>query len=128
MTWFKVDDTLAFHPKVMQAGNPAMGLWVRAGSWASQQLTDGYVPDDVARTLGSRAEIGRLVDSGLWLPGVTGGFQFHQWNEGGRQPKRNDVEARREADRQRKAAARAAAAAKRAAEERERLLSEGSPS
>lgn len=34
MSWFKVDDHLAFHRKTLAAGNEAMGLWVRAGSWS----------------------------------------------------------------------------------------------
>ena len=33
--WFKVDDNLALHPKVLGAGNAAMGMWVRAGSWSA---------------------------------------------------------------------------------------------
>lgn len=37
MPWFKVDDTLALHGKVVAAGNPAMGLWVRAGHNAYQR-------------------------------------------------------------------------------------------
>jgi hypothetical protein len=90
--WFRVDDTLAFHRKAMQAGNAAMGLWVRAGSWAGQQLTNGYVPDDVARTLGTRQEIKRLCDVGLWSR-IEDGYVFHQWEE--RNPTRDEVEQRR---------------------------------
>jgi hypothetical protein len=96
--WFKVDDNLAFHPKVVQARNPAMGLWVRAGSWVSQQLTDGFVPNDIATSLGSRKEIDRLTDTGLWLP-TSGGFEFHQWIE--RNPTRVEVETQRSVNRRR---------------------------
>jgi hypothetical protein len=78
MTWFKVDDTLAFHHKALKAGNAALGLWVRAGSWSSQQLTDGYIPEPVARQLGSEVQATRLVAAGLWLE-ADGGYQFHQW-------------------------------------------------
>jgi hypothetical protein len=45
MSWFRVDDTLAAHPKTRRAGLAAMGLWTVAGSWSSQQLTEGFVPD-----------------------------------------------------------------------------------
>lgn len=96
--WFRVDDTLAFHRKAMQAGNAAMGLWVRAGSWSGQQLTDGAVPEDIARSLGSRAEAKRLVDVGLWHR-VEGGYAFHQWEE--RNPTREEVEQRRKASAER---------------------------
>ena len=78
MTWFKVCDTFAFHHKSIQAGNAALGLWVRAGSWCGQHLTDGYIPAEVVRTLGTQAQAGRLVKSGLWLE-TDGGYQFHDW-------------------------------------------------
>lgn len=92
MPWFKVDDGLATHPKVLEAGNPAMGLWVRAGAWCAQQLTDGFVSTTALRVLGTEQEAGRLVEVGLWDE-VEGGWQFHQWDE--RQPTKGDVEERR---------------------------------
>ena len=115
MPWFKVDDNLAFHAKTVAAGNGAMGLWVRAGSWCSQQLTDGYVPDHMVATLGNRQQANRLVAVRLWED-ADGGYRFHEWNKEGRQPKRSDVEDRREQDRIRKAEARAEKARKAATE------------
>lgn len=100
MVWFNVDDNLAFHRKTIQAGNAAMGLWVRAGSWCTQTLTDGYVPTAMARSLGTPAQAKALVESGLWLT-AEGGYRFHEWNQ--RQQTKSDVEAKREADRVRKA-------------------------
>ncbi|MGH3382670.1 MAG: hypothetical protein ACRDP6_48875 [Actinoallomurus sp.] len=91
MTWFKVDDNLAFHRKTVVAGNAAMGLWVRAGSWCAQQLTDGIVPNDMIASLGNTAQAKRLVAAGLWER-VEGGYRFWQWNEAGRQPTREQVE------------------------------------
>ena len=52
MVWFRVDDNLGFHHKVIAAGNPAMGLWVRAGSVCASQLTDGFVADHMIASLG----------------------------------------------------------------------------
>lgn len=95
MTWFKVDDNLAFHPKVMRAGNAALGLWVRAGSWSSRYLTDGFIPEDMVRTLGTAAEARRLVVSGLWVP-APGGYQFHEWARW--QPPAADVKAAQTAE------------------------------
>lgn len=90
MTWFKVDDQLAFHPKTIAAGNAAMGLWVRAGSWASAQLTDGYITGEIVPILGAKkTDIERLVTSGLWIPNGRG-FRFHQWEE--RNPRREEVQ------------------------------------
>lgn len=89
MAWFKVDDTLAFHSKVVMAGNSAMGLWVRAGSWSMQTLSDGFVPAAIAAALGTRSQAAKLVSVGLWdeLPS---GFAFHEWDS--RQPSKEDVQ------------------------------------
>lgn len=94
MPWFKVDDTLAFHAKTVAAGNAAMGLWVRAGSWSMQTLTDGFIPDHMARQLGTTKEANRLVEAGLW-DRAEGGYRFHEWAE--RQPSAEDVKRAAEA-------------------------------
>ncbi len=111
MPWFKVDDTFAFHPKAVAAGNGACGLWLRAGAWSMQQLTDGWVPKAIAKQLGSRGEAQKLVHAGLWIE-KDDGFQFHEWEQ--RQPTRVQVEADREAARERQRKAREASAARRA--------------
>lgn len=80
MTWFKVDDNLAFHRKVVAAGNAAMGLWVRAGSWCADNLTDGHVPDGMLRQLGTRPQAEALVKAGLWVK-TADGYRFHSWRE-----------------------------------------------
>lgn len=94
MPWFKVDDNLAFHAKTIKAGNAAMGLWVRAGAWSMQTLTDGFVPHEVARQLGSRAEARRLIAADLWLE-KDDGYEFHEWQQ--RQPSRAKISADRAA-------------------------------
>lgn len=107
MTWFKVDDNLALHPKVISAGatqrdrNEALGLWVRAGSWCAQQLTDGHVPAEMVELLGGKKVADRLVKAGLWLPQRGGSYQYHEWEE--RQPTKQQVEAERRATRERQA-------------------------
>lgn len=47
MAWFKVDDKLHSHPKLYRASLRAMGLWVLAGSWCSDQLTDGVLASKI---------------------------------------------------------------------------------
>lgn len=111
MTWFKVDDTLAFHAKVVAAGNPAMGLWVRAGAWAAQQLTDGFVPSHMVKSLGTPRQASTLVSAGLWVQ-ADGGFRFHDWNDAERQPTRQEVEDKRQAWREKKREQRAKGSAK----------------
>lgn len=109
MTWFKVDDTLAFHRKTVQAGNAAMGLWVRAGSLCAQQLSDGYITDELVRTLGTTGQARKLVEVGLWHR-VEGGYEFHEWAGGVgnvRQPTRQQVLDNRRKESEKKAKARA---------------------
>jgi hypothetical protein len=94
--WFKVDDRLAMHPKVMQAGNAAMGLWVRAGSWSAQNLTDGHIPVALLASLGGkRAHADALVKAGLWEV-EPNGWRFHEWT--GYQPSASDVKLHKEAE------------------------------
>lgn len=100
MPWFKIDDTLALHSKVIEAGNAAMGLWVRAGSYCAQQLTDGYVSQRALSMLGTRSQASALVAAGLWDK-VPGGWQFHDWTD--YQPTRADVEKERAATKERQA-------------------------
>lgn len=78
MAWFQVDDQLAMHRKVCDAGNAAMGLWVRAGAWSMQNLTEGFIPSKAAKTLGTAPQASSLVNAGLWLQ-TEGGYQFHEW-------------------------------------------------
>ena len=94
--WFKVDDKLHDHHKVRAAGKSAMGVWVMAGSWASDNLTDGFVPRSILARWGGAADAKRLVVAGLWSEaernGETG-WQFHDWDEF--QPSREKVQADR---------------------------------
>ena len=100
MTWFKVDDQLAIHPKAIAAGNSAMGLWVRAGSWCGAHLTGGALPKHMVGTLGAQLrDAKRLVEVGLW-DATDVGYQFRGWDE--YQPAKSQVEAKRVADRERK--------------------------
>ena len=104
MTWFRVDDTFYSHPKVIAAGNAATGLWIRGGTWCAQHLTDGHITTESARSLGTRKEINRLVEVGLWIE-EPGGYEFHAWKPGERQPTADEVKERhaRTSDERRKA-------------------------
>lgn len=106
MTWFKVDDTFPLHAKVLAAGNASVGLWVRAGAWSMQQLTDGFIPQHVARTLGTPGEAKRLVTVGLWVD-AEGGYQFHQWTEVQRTKEQVEADRHAASERQRHARDRA---------------------
>jgi len=102
MTWFRVDDKFWGHPKQTALPAGAVALWVRAGSWSADQLTDGRVPEHMVLMLGAkRRDAQQLVTAGLWAV-VDGGYQFHEWTEW--QPTREEVHAKRaeEAERKRK--------------------------
>jgi hypothetical protein len=72
MTWFKVDDNLHSHSKtrkVLAEEPAALALWTVAGSWSSDNLTDGLIPDhQLPWLMPSRTdELARmLVTAGLW--------------------------------------------------------------
>jgi hypothetical protein len=99
--WFKVDDGFAFHRKAIKAGNVAVGVWVRAGSWSAQQLTDGVIPEEIVPLLGATTEdADRLVSAGLWER-IDDGYKFIGWDE--YQPSKDEVEANRFSSRERQA-------------------------
>ena len=84
MSWFKVDDKLHDHKKPIAAGKAAMGVWVLAGSWSADNLTDGFVPVRVITRWGTVADAKKLVAAGLWYADeVDGqkGWRFHDWGD-----------------------------------------------
>lgn len=95
MPWFKIDDALHAHPKARLAGLRAMGLWTLAGSWCSQQLTDGYVPRFMIAAFQAKpTDAQQLVRAGLWQEDVDG-WRFKDWEE--YQPSKVSVVANRRA-------------------------------
>jgi len=67
MSWARIDDNLTFHPKVLAAGNAAIGVWIRMMAWSANHLTDGVVPGDIIRLISGRkgTHIVTLVNVGL---------------------------------------------------------------
>lgn len=116
MAWFKVDDGMHSHPKILDAGNEAIGLWARCGSYCSHYLTEGFVKRDVALLYGDMALVDVLVKVGLFEP-VEGGWQMHDFLD--YNPTKEKVLAEREAaaKRQRDARERAKQAREKAARE-----------
>jgi hypothetical protein len=104
MPWFKVDDGLHAHKKAVKAGVEAMGLWVLAGSWSADLLTDGFVPDYIAARIDPnyKKNAARLVAARLWVPDEhdgDSGWRFHDWKT--KQPSSESVLEEREAARTR---------------------------
>lgn len=80
MTWFRIDDGFHSHPKVLRAGNAALGLWTRCGAWSSHYLTDGWIPAQIALDFGTKWEANCLVRAGLWVR-ERGGFRMHDFHD-----------------------------------------------
>jgi hypothetical protein len=91
--WMKVDDGLhahrktravtKTHPTKARDAGP-MGVWVLAGSWAAQNGTDGWVPEDELDRWDDdwRALVSRLVKAGYWWPAERNGergYGFNDW-------------------------------------------------
>lgn len=97
MSWVKLDDAFADHPKVMALGRDrivGLGLWTAAACYCARFLTDGFVPIAVTQGFGNERVLGRLVDVGL-LTKQPGGYQLHDWLE--YNPPREKVLAERKA-------------------------------
>lgn len=104
MTWVKIDDGFAQHPKVVEAGPLAMAMQVAALGYCNRELTDGFVPRSIARTLidcdpecgisvDANWVINRLVVCEIWEV-VEGGYRIHDYLE--YQPSKEEVLALRE--------------------------------
>ncbi|KAJ3617294.1 hypothetical protein Zmor_008836 [Zophobas morio] len=100
------------HPKFVAAKNAALGLWVRAGGYAAQHLTDGIVPGAIAKMYGTPGQVRKLVEVGLWhehghrcshakcLQPGPGDYAIHDYLD--YNPTRADVQARREREAEKK--------------------------
>lgn len=104
MAWFKVDDGFWSHPKTLALSSDAIALWLRAGTWSCQQLTDGVIPTHALVMFGPVSSAsGELVEVGYWHEHETG-FEFHDWAD--YQEESGKVKARRAAARERMRAVR----------------------
>jgi len=115
MTWFRLDDSFHSHPKVVAAGNEAVGLFVRSGTYAAEHTTDGFIAEEIAELYGASATGSRrnpgtgkpetlaetLVRTGLWHR-ARRGWTIHDYLD--YNPSREAVEKERKdkADRQKR--------------------------
>ncbi|OXM69662.1 hypothetical protein [Amycolatopsis vastitatis] len=110
MPWFKVDDKFHSHNKIRKvlADEPAaLALWVVAGSWSSDNTTDGVIPDHQLPWLfpvGADELARKLVAARLWRR-VRGGYEFHEWLSDSDGTKRNPSREEVENERRKKAEA-----------------------
>ena len=93
--WFKVDDSFFSNPKTAMLSDGATALWLRAGSWSAQQLTDGFIPARMVPMFrGTDDSVNELCDAGLWeRDDERDGYRFHDWED--YQPDGDEVDALR---------------------------------
>ena len=102
MTWVRLEDTFCEHPKVEPLSDLAFRLHVKALCYANRNLTDGFIPEVAARSMGGprhRSATRSLLEAGLWEL-ARGGFRVHDFLDF--QPARESVLRRRESDRNRR--------------------------
>src|SRR5258706_2502526 len=110
MPWFRLDDSFHSHPKVIAAGNEAIGLYVRCGTHAAEHLTAGFGGKNVALSYGSTALADTLVRTRLWHR-ARGGWRIHDYLD--YNPSREAVEKERKASAERQRRRREAIASRR---------------
>lgn len=71
MTWLRIDDAIADHPKLRDAGPRASWLYICALCYCSRYLTDGFVPDFALPGMGGLFDAKKLAsaaaEAGLWV-------------------------------------------------------------
>lgn len=93
--WVRVDDGMHNHRKTraVTKSHPTktrdaapIGIWTLAASWAGQNGTDGWVPEDELDRWDSEWKplVARLVSSGYWWPHQRDGepgYGFNDWHD-----------------------------------------------
>jgi hypothetical protein len=84
MSWARLDDNIAHHPKILRAGPEAALFWVLCLTYSQRFLTDGHVPDAALGAVGSwpaaraRQLAAKLVQVRL-LERCANGYQVHDF-------------------------------------------------
>ena len=84
MSWARLDDNIAHHPKILRAGPEAAFFWVLCLTYSQRFLTDGHVPDAALGAVGSwpaaraRQLAAKLVQVRL-LERCSNGYQVHDY-------------------------------------------------
>lgn len=77
---FEISGYFTDSRRVARAGNEAAGLLVRVGSWAFRQGEDGWAPESIVRQFDrALTTAAKLVDVGIWVPGMNHGWEDGYW-------------------------------------------------
>lgn len=93
VTWFKIDDNFADHPKFVGCTDSAIASWVRALAYSSRYLTDGFIPLAAQRVIGPAKAVKQLVNAGLLVETLEG-WMIHDYTD--HQRTRAEVQADRD--------------------------------
>lgn len=95
MSWTKLDDGFWMHPKVVLAGNEAAGIFARCLSYSGKYLTDGRIPEQVARLIaGNEQALEHVLETGFLERLSSGDFYVRDYAH--YNPLRDEVEAKLE--------------------------------
>ena len=95
VSWAKLDDGFWMHPKVVMAGNEAVGIFARCLSYCGAYLTDGRVPEPVALSIaGGKRPLDNVVSVGLLDRLESGDLYVRDYAH--YNPLRDEIEAKRE--------------------------------
>lgn len=99
MSWTKLDDRSAWHPKVLKVGNRGWGAFLRAVAWSALYRTSGAVPAQELRRIDADPRLWeRILGAGL-LDSLdmspAGSAHIHDWRDYAI-PGGHDAEKRRE--------------------------------
>jgi hypothetical protein len=108
MTWLRLDDKFAGHPKISPLSDGAFRLHVSGLLFCAAHETDGLVPLEQIPLLMPKYRkpyLAEVIARGLWLPRLEL-IEIHDFTE--YNPSRDQLQTRREATKERVARARAA--------------------
>jgi DnaD/phage-associated family protein len=87
MAWARIDDKFLDNPKVRKAGKEATYLYLSGLVYSSNQITEGYISDEVLGLVAFKGFIrnelthaDKLVECGLW-DRIDGGYLIHDYLE-----------------------------------------------
>jgi hypothetical protein len=72
MTWVKLDDGFADHPKIERLSGDAYRAFIAGLCYCARFLTDGHISSERTKKLASRKAQGELEQAGLWEPNGAG--------------------------------------------------------
>lgn len=78
MTWVKIDDRMPEHPKVAGLSDRAFRVHVEALCYCAGSLTDGFIPESIAKARRWIKASAELIGARLWED-VAGGWRIHDY-------------------------------------------------